>query len=301
MPRGRCGRKGQGLPAHRSTWRDAIEYSAFRAVVAVFAALPLEPSAALSGWLWRKVARLTPRHARALDHLALAFPEMGPAEREQIADEMWDNLGRTFAEFPHMQRIFADRRVETVGLEAAREALARGPFVLCGLHMSNWELLAGAAVASGVPIVGVYQSVNNRLVDEWVRGKRLPFYAGGLFKKSREAAVKLMRATQRDACPAFLGDLREGKGVAVPFFGRLASSTPVPATIARVRGLPLFAARVLRKPGETFEVRLTPVEVPHTDDREADIAVGTANLQAQFEAFIREAPEQWTWAHRRWD
>ena len=278
-----------------------MEYGAFRAIVAVFAHLPLRTSAALSGWLWRVVAPFTRRQARALDHLAIAFPDMTLAERQRITRDMWDNLGRTFAEFPHIPGIIAQKRIETVGLEAVREALASGPFVLCGLHMSNWELLAVAAVETGVPIVGVYQAVNNRRVDEWVRQKRLPYYAGGLYRKSREAAIKLMRATQRDACPAFLGDLRDTAGVSAPFFGRLARSTTVPATNARIRGLPLFAARVLRKSGEMFEVRLVHVEVPRSDDRDADIAVGTANLQAQFEAFIREAPEQWTWAHRRGD
>ena len=29
--------------------------------------------------------------------------------------------------------------------------------------------------------------------------------------------------------------------------------------------------------------------------------VATAALQKQFETFIREAPEQWMWAHRKWD
>jgi Kdo2-lipid IVA lauroyltransferase/acyltransferase len=42
------------------------------------------------------------------------------------------------------------------------------------------------------------------------------------------------------------------------------------------------------------------VEIPHTDDHAADAIAGTAALQAQFEAFIRQAPEQWMWAHRKW-
>jgi KDO2-lipid IV(A) lauroyltransferase len=43
------------------------------------------------------------------------------------------------------------------------------------------------------------------------------------------------------------------------------------------------------------------VEVPVTEDRDADVRVATENLQAKFEEFVREAPEQWMWAHRRWD
>jgi Kdo2-lipid IVA lauroyltransferase/acyltransferase len=50
-----------------------------------------------------------------------------------------------------------------------------------------------------------------------------------------------------------------------------------------------------------FIIRAARVEVPHTDDQAADALAGTAALQAQFEAFIREAPEQWMWAHRKWD
>jgi len=50
-----------------------------------------------------------------------------------------------------------------------------------------------------------------------------------------------------------------------------------------------------------FVIRAERVPIPHTNDRAADAIAGTAALQAQFEAFIREAPEQWMWAHRRWD
>ena len=41
--------------------------------------------------------------------------------------------------------------------------------------------------------------------------------------------------------------------------------------------------------------------------RRADRVLGehalaaTQTLQRQYEAFIRKAPEQWMWAHRKWD
>ena len=70
--------------------------------------------------------------------------------------------------------------------------------------------------------------------------------------------------------------------------------------LARAHGVPLFAGTVVREPGPRFRLRLDPVEVPVTSDRDADIVQGTANLAAAFEASIRKHPEQWMWAHRRW-
>ena len=48
-------------------------------------------------------------------------------------------------------------------------------------------------------------------------------------------------------------------------------------------------------------IRGERIPVPETNDREADAIVATAALHKQFETFIREAPEQWMWAHRKWD
>ena len=92
-----------------------------------------------------------------------------------------------------------------------------------------------------------------------------------------------------------------GKGVAVPFLGRPAHSNTAPALMARNYGLKLYAARVIRRPGVRFSIRVEPVEVPVTEDRDADIVTATANIHARFEEFLLEAPEQWMWAHRRWD
>jgi KDO2-lipid IV(A) lauroyltransferase len=131
--------------------------------------------------------------------------------------------------------------------------------------------------------------------------KRAPIYQGGLFGKSSATARALLRVAREGGYPAFLADQRAGHGIPVPFFGRPATSNPFPAFIARTVGVPLYAARVLRQPGVRFTIRVEPVEVPRSADREADVRAATSNLQARFEEFVREAPEQWMWAHRRWD
>lgn len=277
------------------------EYAAFRVVAAILSALPVETASNLMAWLWRAVAPRLKRHARALDHLARAFPEMPPGERERIAREMWGHLGRTFAEAFHLDAIARQGRV-TIEAEAQLQAVREGgPYVVCGLHLGNWEIGGVLSTRIGQPIAGVYQPLSNPLVDAAVLALRAPLYPLGLFPRSPATLRKLMKIAQGGGSLGFMADLREGRGVAVPFFGRPADTNVAPALIARIYGLKLYAVRVVRKPGVRFEVRVAPVSVPVTEDRDADVRVATAAVQAHFEAFVRETPEQWMWAHRRWD
>ncbi|MGD1015369.1 MAG: lauroyl acyltransferase [Roseiarcus sp.] len=280
--------------------RHIVEYAAFRATAALIAALPLEAASRWSGLGWRAIAPHLRRHRRALDNLAAAFPEMSAAKRERIALDMWENLGRTFAEFFHLGQIAAQGRLVLEPPERFRAVAAAGPFVVCGLHMGNWELMALAGHRFGIKLAGVYQILSNPLVDRAVYALRAPWYLGGLRVKSTATARALLRQAHEGGSPAFLADLREGRGVVTPFFGQPALSNPFPALIARATGLPLYAARVMRLANAHFSMRIERIEVPKTDDRDADVAAATAALHARFEEFIREAPEQWTWAHRRW-
>jgi len=87
----------------------------------------------------------------------------------------------------------------------------------------------------------------------------------------------------------------------VPFFGRPARSNVFPALLARKTGVPLYAGAAFRRPGGRFSIRIARILMPHSDNSAADALVATQTLQRQYEAFIREAPEQWMWAHRKWD
>ena len=281
--------------------RFAAEYAGFRFVGAIFGALPVETASRLSGLGWRLLAPLSPRHGRALANLAMAFPDMPTGERQQIVLGMWDNLGRNFAEFFHLSRIIASDRIvleEPERFEALRHA---GGCVVCGLHLGNWELSAVGGARAGLRVAGVYQKIANPLVDAYVTAQRAPLYPAGLMDKSASAARRLLAVGRRGECVAFLADLREGRGVRSPFFGRAAPSTHFPAFIARNVDIPLFVVRVRRAPGVRFSLRLSPIVVERTDDRDADVRAATDAVQAAFEGFIRLYPEQWMWAHRRWD
>jgi Kdo2-lipid IVA lauroyltransferase/acyltransferase len=281
--------------------RHRLEYLGFRVVEAAATALPLEAVSLSSGLAWRLIAPRLHRQERALRNLALAFPELSDKERKRVAAGMWENLGRTFGESFHLKEIIAEKRVRFEPMEQLDEIIRGGPCVVCGLHLGNWELVAYASKLMGASFTGVYQRLSNPLIDEETRKLRAFLYEGGLLPKTPVSARALMKAARSGGYPAFLADLRDDNGAAVPFFGAPALSTVFPALLARKTGLPLYAGAAFREPNVRFVIRAARVDVPHTGDHAADAIAGTAALHAQFEAFIREAPEQWMWAHRKWD
>jgi KDO2-lipid IV(A) lauroyltransferase len=281
--------------------RFRLEYAGFRVVQAIARAYPLEAASRHSGALWRLIAPRLYRHKRALKNLALAFPEMSPEEREKLADDMWENLGRTFGESFHLRRIVAEARIRFEPEERFDEIARGGPFVVCGLHLGNWEIVAYAGKRMGAPLTGVYQRLSNPYVDAETHKLRAFLYEGGLLPKAPVTARALLRTAQEGGYPAFLADLRDDRGTKVRFFGHPARSNTFPALLARTAGLPLYAGAAFREPNVRFVIKIERVPVPCTNDRAADAITATAALQRQFEAFIREAPAQWMWAHRKWD
>ncbi len=282
--------------------RLRLEFAALWLAIVIARAIPLQAASWLSGKLWRYIAPRLSRQKRALANLELAYPEKSLPERRAIAAAMWENLGRTFAESLHIKALTKSDRIVFEPAEGFDEA-ARGakPFIVCGLHLGNWEILAHGGQRLGVSLIGVYQRMSNPHVEALMRRLREPLYKGGLTPKTPMAARALLRAIKDGACPCFLADLRDDNGPSVPFFGRPARSTVFPALLARMTGVPLYAGAAFRRPGSRFSIRIAPISMPQTNNSAADALAATQMLQRQYEAFIREAPEQWMWAHRKWD
>lgn len=277
------------------------EYAVFRLVALTLRSLPLPIASGLMGGLWRYIAPHLRRHKRALAHLAMIYPEKSPREREAMARDMWEHLGRTSAEFFHLDTIANEGRITIETVENFEIMQRDGPYIVCAMHLGNWELLAGVSARFARSLAGVYQPLRNDKIDKQVQTIRAPLYPLGLFPRSSASLRKVMSIVKNGGSAGFMADLREGKGAAVPFLGRPAFSNTAPALLARTYGTKLYAAAIIRQPNIRFKLYITPVFIPITENRDTDIVAATANVQAAFAQFLDLAPEQWMWAHRRWD
>lgn len=291
-----------------------LEYIVLRVVVGVVRAFPLEMATSISARTWRFLApRINPkRHARALDNLAIAFPEKSASERLAIALAHWENLGRVMAETMQIDKIIAEPdRIEIVNqglFNRYRDKL--GAAVGVSLHMGNWELAVWPLALAGANPAGVYRSVNNPYVDQYLRDQRRDLFPGGLFGRGRvegdhgdtqKTARLIMDYVRRGGRLGLVCDLYDRTGIEVPFFGKPARTQAIGAMIARRVGARIWMARCTRLgTASRFRIEIKELRVPRTANQSADIAWTMTAMQDQFEAWIREAPEQWMWSNRRW-
>ncbi|MEJ2227022.1 MAG: lysophospholipid acyltransferase family protein [Alphaproteobacteria bacterium] len=291
--------------------RYLLEYVLLRGIIALVRVFPLDTGRELSAKTWRLLAPYGRRHKRALDNLAIACPEKTLEERQAIALDMWENLGRVMAETMQLDRILKDPdriEVETPVL-LKRYVNKMGAAVVASMHMGNWELAMWPLTMAGAKPAGVYRLVDNPYVDMYLRSQRTELYPGGLFargnvkgmKSGHDTARMIVSYVRQGGRVGFLVDRYDRGGIAVPFFGKPARTSVIPGMLARRVGARLWAGRCIRVGKESrFKVRVHEVKVPWTDDPNADIQAALTELQAQFEEWIRETPEQWMWSNRRW-
>ncbi|HLY44446.1 MAG TPA: lauroyl acyltransferase [Stellaceae bacterium] len=285
------------------SWRDRLEAAGAGLFFSATGALPIDLASALGGALARRIGPRLGVSMRARRQLSAALPGLSAAEIERVVREMWDNLGRVAAEYPHLRRIrvfAAGGRVETIGLDHLDAAIAAGrSAIIFGGHLANWEIAALAAAQYGIDVAQIYRAANNPLVDRMV-GR---FRGGGseLIAKGGVASRRALAALRRGGHLALLVDQKLNDGIAVPFFGRPAMTAPALALLALHFDCAVLPARVERLQGARFRLTLqAPLELPRSGDRTADVAALMEAVNRTLEDWIRERPGQWFWVHSRW-
>lgn len=281
-----------------------LEAIAVSLIYLVFAALPVDAASSFGGWLARRIGPFTRAGSTAQRNLRRVFPEMSD---EQIAEtylRMWDNLGRTAAEHPHLSAFdpyCEDSRVEVAGLEYIDSLLPEGnPALIFAGHLANWELSPLAVTGRGLKMNLVYRAANNPWVDRlFQRGRKA--LKSELWPKGSAGARQMLKAMRNGECLAMLVDQKMNDGISLPLLGVDAMTAPAAAELALRYDCPLIPARVERLNGARFRVTFyPPIKKPETGDRLADVANMMAAVNAMLSDWIRERPDQWLWVHNRW-
>ena len=163
-------------------------------------------------------------------------------------------------------------------------------------HYGNWEINAQIAEFVKPRKAGcVYQAIRNPLMDDLVNRDRR---SRGVFtfdkKKGMQGASDLLK---KGGVVGVLTDQHAGgAGIWMPLFGKIASTSPLAASLAQRTGALLAMVSVRTIGLARWEIK-TSEPVP-TEGR--TIAEITMDLSHLLESEIRHSPADWFWVHNRW-
>jgi KDO2-lipid IV(A) lauroyltransferase len=259
----------------------------------LLALLPLRVLHALGGAMGWLAFGLSPTYRRRfLENAAQAGLGFGPV-RAAVAE-----AGRLIAEAP---RLWFGAPVpiswDGEGLIEAARAAGRGVIFLTP-HLGCFEATAQGYAQRFGPITVLYRPARKAWLRELVdtaRGRPNLATAPTTLAGVRQ----MLRALRDGQAVGLLPDQvpPQGLGVWAPFFGKPAYTMTLPARLAQQGRAQLLLAWGERLPrGRGFRIHLRPWE----GDLPADPASAAAQVNAQMERLVREAPAQYLWGYARY-
>jgi len=238
-------------------------------------------------------------------NLRIAFgTDLTSAKAAAITREHFANIGAnilcslkipSLTEQQLRSRLSFDQEENWEDWIVGKKAAGRGTVAALS-HFGNWEINAQIAEFVKPRRAGcVYQALRNEKMDELVNRDRR---SRGVYtfdrKKEMQGAANLLK---EGGVVGVLTDQHAGNaGIWMPLFGKLASTSPLAASLAQRTGS-LLAQVSVRTVGLARWVIHTSPPVP-TEGRE--IAEITMDLNRLLEEEIRHSPADWFWVHNRW-
>jgi KDO2-lipid IV(A) lauroyltransferase len=233
-------------------------------------------------------------------NLQLCFPKLEAAELRRLLRAHSESIG--FSVFEVGLALWAGQgRIERLfnleGLENLTTPLEQGQgvIVLSG-HFPAIELVSRVAGKILPQSAAMYRPLKNPLIDQLLRRARSK---SGSILIPKEGARQMIRLLRKGTPVWYAADQSYDRVNAelVPFFGEPAMTNASLTNIARISKVcvvPFYPRRHADSSGYTGEF-LPALENFPTDDPAAD----AERVNRLLEEWIRKAPEQYYWVHRR--
>ncbi len=243
---------------------------------------------------------------KALENLALAFPDAPDIFRRSMARAMFKSIACNFFEFIKIQNADTAKILHLVdktdGWENFDKAYSRGRGLICITgHIGCWELMAAYVCKRGYPVAVVARRL-------WLEKLQ-----------NRLAAIREsfgVKSIDRDQSPRVLVDFLGSKGVTgilidqntrlkgiyVPFFNKPAHTASGIAKLACITNAMVLPIAIFLNSDLKHEIKiLDPIDPASiSGSKDERIETLTALFTKAVETLIRIDPKQWVWFHDRW-
>lgn len=233
-------------------------------------------------------------------NLELCFPDLTESERDYLMRRHFRNLAESLAEWAVMwQRpgTLDSRFGEVVGLENLETARASGVGVMLITGHSTCLEVGARLFAQTIASAGIYRPLKNPVLENFQNRGRAR-YARRMF--ARNDLRGMVRHLRSGGLLWYAPDQDFGlaRSTFAPFFGvetATANGILELARLGRAVVVPMYPVKDETTGRVTVHIEPVMEGFPGGDDARADLT----RFNAFLEGFIRRAPAQYWWLHRR--
>jgi len=253
--------------------------------------------------LGRSLGRLTYKLLKKRRHIAetnvrLCFPELSSEERHTIVEKTFENNGIALFETA-MAWWASNKRLEKMcrvtGLEHIHEVLAEGKgVILLSAHFSTLEI-SGAMIALYQPFQVIYKKARNPLFEKVLRKSREKKFLNAIDTYD----VRRIVQTLKEGLVTWYAmdqDFGAQRSVFVPFMGVNTCTLTTPSRYSRMTNAAVVPYFPIRDKNGIYQINILPALDDFPSNSLEDDA---ARINALIEEYIRKAPDQYFWVHRR--
>jgi len=235
-----------------------------------------------------------------------AFVAIDIKKETEIINNMWSNIGRTFAEYIFLKDFRLNKtnfdHIKIKGTNYLEEIKKNNETVVFfSAHLANFELMAMELDKFGIKCAAIYRPLNNFLLNPLMEYLRMKYICPRQIPKGRMGMREIIGRVKDGYSIALMVDQRVSEGPRVLFFNKPAHTTTIPAQLALKYNCKLVPIFLERKEGTNFEMTIhEPYKIEKSGNDQEDTKSITLKINNIIEKMIIKNPTQWIWSHNRW-
>ena len=272
----------------------------------IFKILGLKNASNLGSYLGKRFGKFLRSENTVKKNIKIGMGNMNREEEKKIIDNMWSNIGRTFAEFIFLKDFKLNKNsfdhIKINGINYLEEIKKNNePVIFYSGHFANFELMAMELEKCGIKLAAIYRPLNNFFLNPLMEYFRMKYICPNQIPKGRIGMREIVKKIKNNYSIALMVDQRVSEGPRVPFFNKPAHTTTVPAQLALKYNCKLVPISLKRIDETSFEMTIyKPYKIEKTNDENYDTQKITLKINEVIEEIIIQNPGQWIWSHNRW-
>ena len=283
-----------------------FEFISIISLFFIFKIIGLRNASNLGSVLGRLIGPLFRSKNIIKQNIKTGLGEIDEKKETEIINDMWSNIGRTFAEYVFLKDFKFNRtNFEHMKINGANylDEIKRNnkPVIFYSGHFANFELMAMELDKFGIKCAAIYRPLNNFFLNPIIEYLRMKYICPNQIPKGRIGIREIISKVKNGYSIALMVDQRVSEGPRALFFNKPAYTTTMPAQLVLKYDCKLVPISLERKGGPNFEMTIhEPYKIEKTGNDEDDTKNITLKINHMIEKMIVKNPKQWIWSHNRW-